>query len=136
MNAAGTKNQEAALAAETDPKVIESLEGSTVENFIADTMKGGHDINDPELVRTMAEQSSDAIDWLESIGAENVEIETTTYTMAGAEHSGIHVNAEVQGVELCESMTCIKVGKLVYNVTCTAQSEEELANVMALFQAL
>lgn len=69
MNAAGTKMQEAALAAATDEKVRTSLEGSTVENFIADTMAGGHDINDINLVTTMAEQSSDAIDWLESIGA-------------------------------------------------------------------
>lgn len=69
MNAAGTKMQEAAIAAETDPEVKASLEGSTVENYIADTMEGGHQINDIELVTYMAEHSSDAIDWLESIGA-------------------------------------------------------------------
>lgn len=73
---------------------------------------------------------------LESIGAENVEIETVTYTLAGAEHSGLHINADMQGMKLCESMTCVKVGKLIYNVTCTAQSEEELTAVMELFQAL
>lgn len=69
MNAAGTKMQEKAIAEATDPKVREALEGSTVENFMKDTMAGGHEINDPDLVRTMAEKSSDAIDWLESIGA-------------------------------------------------------------------
>lgn len=73
---------------------------------------------------------------LESVGAENVEIELTAYTLAGVEHSGMHIDAEMQGVKLCESMTFIKVGDLVYNVTCTAQSEEELAAVMELFQAL
>ncbi len=41
----------------------------TVQLFIDDTMKGGKNINDPELVKTMAEQSSAAIDWLASIGA-------------------------------------------------------------------
>ncbi len=69
MNAAGTKKQEAQLAGETDEKKKESLSTSTVENFIADTMKGGHDINDIELVTKMAEESSAAIDWLEENGA-------------------------------------------------------------------
>lgn len=69
MNAAGTKMQAAAAEAEADPDVKAAIEDSTVENYIADTIAGGHDINDPELVRTMAEKSSDAIDWLESIGA-------------------------------------------------------------------
>lgn len=69
MNAAGTKMQAAAAEAAEDPDVKAAIEDSTVENYIADTIAGGHDINDPELVRTMAEKSSDAIDWLESIGA-------------------------------------------------------------------
>ena len=69
MNAAGTKMQQAAAEAEEDPEVKAAILDSTVENYIADTMAGGHDINDPELVRTMAEKSSDAVDWLESIGA-------------------------------------------------------------------
>lgn len=69
MNAAGTKMQAAAAEAAEDPDVKAAIEDSTVENYIADTIAGGHDINDPDLVRTMAEKSSDAIDWLESIGA-------------------------------------------------------------------
>ncbi len=69
MNAAGTKMQEKAAEAAESEEEKEAIKDSTVENFIADTMAGGHDINDPELVRTMAENSSDAIDWLDSIGA-------------------------------------------------------------------
>lgn len=57
MNAAETKFQEKAEIKDT------------VDQYIADTMKGGHDLNDPELVKTLAEQSNDAIDWLDSIGA-------------------------------------------------------------------
>lgn len=57
MNAAETKYQKEA-----------GIE-DTVEQFIKDTMKGGHDLNNPELVEKMAESSSDAIDWLDSIGA-------------------------------------------------------------------
>lgn len=81
MNAAGTKMQQAYLKHLTDEKQIESLKTSTVENFIADTIKSGHGINDEALVRTMAEQSSDAIDWLESIGAPLPEIAATGSTV-------------------------------------------------------
>lgn len=58
MNAAGTHYQKE-----------QGIEDS-VELFIEDTMKGGHDLNDPELVKTLAENSASAIDWLDSIGAE------------------------------------------------------------------
>ena len=58
MNAAGTHYQKE-----------QGIEDS-VELFIEDTMKGGHDLNDPELVKTLAENSANAIDWLDSIGAE------------------------------------------------------------------
>lgn len=57
MNAAETKYQKEA-----------GIE-DTVEQFIKDTMKGGHDLNNLELVKKMAESSSNAIDWLDSIGA-------------------------------------------------------------------
>lgn len=57
MNAAETKYQKEAGIKDT------------VEQFVEDTMKGGHDLNNPELVKKMAESSSDAIDWLDSIGA-------------------------------------------------------------------
>ncbi len=86
MNAAGTKMQEAAAEAEEDKDVKAAIEDSTVENFIADTMAGGHDINDEELVRTLAEKSSDAIDWLESIGAPL----TTIAATGGTVHYYLH----------------------------------------------
>ncbi len=58
MNAAGTKQQEA-----------KGLEDSP-ELFYQDTMKGGHNLNNPELVKTLTENSADVIEWLESIGAD------------------------------------------------------------------
>ena len=58
MNCAGTKFQEA-----------QGITDSGVQEFIEDTMNGGHQLNDLALVTTMAENSSDAVDWLESIGA-------------------------------------------------------------------
>ncbi|MDO4976240.1 MAG: flavocytochrome c [Eubacteriales bacterium] len=69
MNAAGTDKQKAQAEATEDPDEKAALLDSTVENYIADTMEGGHNINDPELVKTMAEKSADAVTWLESIGA-------------------------------------------------------------------
>lgn len=38
--------------------------------MIADTMKGGHNINDPDLVAVLAHQSATSIDWLTSLGAD------------------------------------------------------------------
>lgn len=73
---------------------------------------------------------------LESANAEDVEVETTTYTLAGAEHSGIRINGSIEGVEFYQNVICIMTDKLVYNVTCTAQSEDELTAVMELFKAL
>ena len=55
-------------AADTHYQAEQGIEDSA-DLFYADTMKGGHDINNPDLVRTLAENSSAAIDWLDSIGA-------------------------------------------------------------------
>lgn len=42
----------------------------TPELFYADTMKGGHDLNDPVLLKKLTEESAGAVAWLEGIGAE------------------------------------------------------------------
>lgn len=51
MNAADTKYQEAL-----------GITDSGVDEFIEDTMNGGHQINDRSLVTVMAEESSDAVE--------------------------------------------------------------------------
>ncbi len=58
LNAAGTKYQEE-----------EGIEDS-VELFVEDTMKGGKELNDKELVTVMAENSSAAVDWVNEIGGD------------------------------------------------------------------
>ena len=75
MNAAGTKYQEAL-----------GITDSGVEEFIADTMNGGHQINDLSLVTEMAEDSSDAVDWLASIGAPLPKVAAT----GGTVHKYLH----------------------------------------------
>ncbi|ABL98819.1 fumarate reductase flavoprotein subunit FccA [Shewanella amazonensis] len=58
MNAAETKPQ--AKLGIVDKKQI----------MIDDTMKGGRNINNPELVQVLANNSSDSIDWLTALGAD------------------------------------------------------------------
>ncbi|TCK89134.1 fumarate reductase flavoprotein subunit [Natranaerovirga hydrolytica] len=58
MNAAATKHQEA-----------QGVEDSA-ELFYEDTMAGGHDKNDPELLKVFTEGSAASIDWLEDLGAD------------------------------------------------------------------
>ena len=75
MNAANTK-VEAELG----------LTDSTVENFIADTMAGGHQLNNIDLVTTMSENSAEAVDWLFSIDAPLTKVAAT----GGTSHKYLH----------------------------------------------
>lgn len=72
-------------AADTDVQAALEIEDS-VEVFISDTMEGGSNVNDIALVTVMAEESSNAINWLDSIGAPLPEV---TYS-GGATNKRIH----------------------------------------------
>lgn len=70
MNYAGgntTRAEGGMNAAETSYQKALGIE-DTVETMIKDTMKGGKEINDPELVKYLAENSAETIDWLTSLG--------------------------------------------------------------------
>lgn len=56
-------------AAETVSQKAKGIDDS-VETFIADTMKGGKNINNPEIVRILAEKSAGTIDWLIALGGD------------------------------------------------------------------
>ncbi len=75
MNCADTKFQ--AAAGVTD---------SGVKEFIEDTMNGGHQLNDLSLVTTLAENSAEAVEWLESIGAPLPKVAAT----GGTTHKYLH----------------------------------------------
>ncbi|MDK2925638.1 MAG: fumarate reductase flavoprotein subunit [Bacillota bacterium] len=62
LNAAGTKYQEAA-GIEDSPDI-----------HYADTMKGGKNKNNPELVRTLVDNANGALEWLNSMGANLVHV--------------------------------------------------------------
>ena len=55
--------------ADTKFQAAQGITDSGVQEFIEDTMNGGHMLNDLSLVTTLAENSSEAVEWLESIGA-------------------------------------------------------------------
>lgn len=55
-------------AAETHYQEEQNIE-DTVEQYIEDTIKGGHEKNNEKLVEVLAENSSEAIDWLDSLDA-------------------------------------------------------------------
>ena len=80
-------------AAETHYQKEQGIEDSKAL-FAADTMKGGHALNDPKLVAVMANSSSDAIDWLDSIGAELPKISFS----GGASVNRIHAPEDGSGV--------------------------------------
>jgi len=102
MNCADTRFQEAA-----------GITDSGVPEFIEDTMNGGHGINDLALVTTMAENSAEAVDWLDSIGAPLPKVAATGGTVHKYLHSpedgspvGAYLvaklseEAEKQGIEI------------------------------------
>lgn len=80
-------------AAETHYQAEQGIEDS-VEVFIEDTMKAGHEINDIDLVTTMCEQSAAGIDWLDSIGAPLPKVSFS----GGATNKRIHAPEDGSGV--------------------------------------
>ena len=80
-------------AAETHYQKEQGIEDS-VKQFIEDTMTGGHNINDRDLVTIMAENSAAGIDWLDSIGAPLPKISFS----GGATNQRIHAPEDGSGV--------------------------------------
>ena len=80
-------------AAETHYQEEQGIEDS-VEQFVEDTMEGGHNINDRDLVTVMAEYSAKAIEWLDSIGAPLPKVSFS----GGATNKRIHSPEDGSGV--------------------------------------
>lgn len=80
-------------AAETHYQKEQNIE-DTVAQFVADTMKGGKNLNNPDLVQTLAEQSAPAIDWLDTIGAPLPKVSFS----GGATNARIHAPKDGSGV--------------------------------------
>ena len=80
-------------ASETHYQKEQGIEDSNAL-FAADTMKGGHALNDSSLVAVMANSSAGAIDWLDTIGAELPKISFS----GGASVNRIHAPEDGSGV--------------------------------------
>lgn len=80
-------------AAETHYQDEQGIEDS-VEQFVEDTMAGGKEMNNIDLVTTMAENSSSAIDWLDEIGAPLPKVSFS----GGATNARIHAPEDGSGV--------------------------------------
>ena len=80
-------------ASETHYQKEQGIEDSNAL-FAADTMKGGHALNDSSLVAMMANSSAGAIDWLDTIGAELPKISFS----GGASVNRIHAPEDGSGV--------------------------------------
>ncbi len=73
------------------------------EQYYEDTMKGGHGINDSSLVKTLTENSSDAVEWLFSLGADMSDVgkmagstNRRTHRPSGGAPVGAHLVAVLQ----------------------------------------
>lgn len=80
-------------AAETHYQKEQGIE-DTIQQFIDDTIKGGHNLNDPDLVKVMAENSAAGIDWLDSIDAPLPKVSFS----GGATNARIHSPEDGSGV--------------------------------------
>jgi fumarate reductase flavoprotein subunit len=106
-------------AAATHYQKEQGIEDSA-DLYYEDTMKGGHDINNPDLVRTLANNSSAAIDWLDSIGAPLSNIGLAGGASAMRQHRPVNEEGKILsvGAYLVEHLTstCEKEGvKILYN---------------------
>ena len=63
-------------AAETNLQAENDIEDS-VELFFEDTMNGGHETNDPEMVEIMVNYSAEAVHWINDLGAGLVNVTTS-----------------------------------------------------------
>lgn len=73
---------------------------------------------------------------LESAGFENVTAETVKLQFAGSEHHGIQVHGTVQGVDLYETLVCIKNGNYMASVVVCSVGTNTTDDLLALFQKL
>ncbi|MBQ3587669.1 MAG: flavocytochrome c [Oscillospiraceae bacterium] len=80
-------------AAETTFQDRDGIEDS-IQLFIDDTMKGGKNINDPELVKYMAENSAEALYWANDLGADL----TVVGLFGGASVKRIHRPSDTSAV--------------------------------------
>ena len=101
------------------------LERLNLINGILLDEKGYVDIAKDQLVKS-----------LESVGLENVTAEIVTLQFAGAEHAGIRIHGTMQGVDLYETIACVKNGNYIASVVAASVGTDTTADLLALFKPL
>lgn len=110
-------------AAETHYQAEQKIEDSA-KVFAEDTMKGGHNKNNPELVKVLTEDSNDAIDWLDKIGAKLSNVGLAGGATNMRQHRPVDENGKILsvGTYLVEKLgtEAEKLGvKIVFNAKVT-----------------
>ncbi|SCI86465.1 Fumarate reductase flavoprotein subunit precursor [uncultured Clostridium sp.] len=137
-------------AADTDVQESYGVEDS-VEIFVEDTMKGGYELNNRELVTKMAEESSDAIEWLEEIGAPLPELSFSggatnkrIHRPEGGEPVGSFIvdalikNVEEQGIEIIyntEAKEILTADNTVSGIKAEGKDKNYIINAKAVILA-
>ena len=108
-------------AAETSQQKAKGIEDS-VEQFFNDTMKGGKNLNDPELVKVLASKSAETVNWLVSLGADLNDVGRMGGSSNNRTHrptGGAGVGAHVAGVldKVAEEVADIRTGSKVVAIT-------------------
>lgn len=94
----------------------------TVESHFSDTMKGGYDKNDPNLVKIMTEKAAESVEWLISLGADLSDVgrlggasNDRAHRPTGGSAVGSHIiqvlkdNVEKENIELLLDTEAIEI---------------------------
>lgn len=73
---------------------------------------------------------------LEAMGVSNITTRLGAATLAGAEHPAIFLHGTLQGVELYETVVCVKAGDYMASVTAASYLSDATQDILALFYAL
>ena len=73
---------------------------------------------------------------LESMGMENVTVETAKIRFAGEERYGLRIHGTIQGVDFDEALVCIKNGNYIASVTVGTVGENKTDDLLAMFKRM
>jgi flavocytochrome c len=111
-------------AAETEQQAALGIEDS-VEQFYEDTMKGGKNLNNPELVKVLTQSSADTVKWLISLGADLTDVgrlggatNNRTHRPTGGAGIGAHIVSVLDKV--AEDVSDIRTNSKVVAITSDA----------------
>ena len=123
-------------AAYTEQQKAKGIEDS-VEQFFEDTMKGGKNLNNPELVEVLTSESASTVEWLISLGADLSDVgrmggstNSRTHRPTGGAGVGAHLVSVLDKAaeEVADIRTDSKVTALSYDDTGVTGVDVETAD--------